>query len=1739
MNAFPLAPFLSALAADGIRVSFDDYDRISTVLGISDKWTLKRLRGVLTSLLAHNSDQAERLQRRFDIFFPELKTHELSDEDVQRFLGLLRVIAQEDSALAAMPTATKPTVQASDLLPQPEQTRRRWWIRILLHPVTALLLVSLVLLAVVIIKRQSRSPSPSGSTAATLPVSESPNEQPSPSPSPRLSNYSSNYSPRISLSGSNRSFYGRLRVNSIDPVKNLPLKPRWGDFLGSFSVVVLLIFGWVAISALISKALQDPAPRFTANGPRLFQLAALGDAPRPMLDGATLDRLADSINYFLSARPSKRLNIQATINATGQNAGMPALRFYKQRQVRRVCVFEDLRSEALRWSTVTSELLEGLSKRGVDVWYARFPGSPVQFITQDNMNYWLDDLDNESRDSLFLFFSDGKHIGKLQDRFALERLATLPLVAWFDFREPKFWNETAYLIKTYGIPVYQANADGLKRAFDHFLMESGSKNDEGSRVSQWRGFPPFTDGQVAAYVEHLLGDSMVWAQACAMIQPISLNLAHTLRHRFQPHLPAERIERLSRLPGTTWEHSCLRFSREVVAALRGGFSARLAPEKQDAILSFIQQQIRRHEPPKNEHSLRRLAWEWTLRRVQLESAPDEALPVLSRLSSTPLGAEIRRDLSSLVFVDQHTDSLAATGRPPIPLRTKPSTREGIAYLKELSPRAVMTRSLAENVLFSWQRFIFVMNRLLNYLWLSLKRVSGALSSKAIAEASEASREQPNGLWAEPPELRIKRVFAGQTSLKTFTLKSSNENGIVGHITTDNDWLACSPEYCDEDESERVVKVFVNTHRLNAGKHSGNITFVSADNREALEVPVQINVYRSWQEVVADWWRKHRPKHPVQATLVVLLVGLAVVVFTIKVLPANWINRLHNHPPTLNAIKVKSAQDLPDNMLALETDARDADGDALEYSWSTDWGKIAVGGTDPILIAGSTAQDSPTINLGLTLRDASGGYTKYSSIIQLGESDSRDRFLRLSYVDSFYRDSWRYSDLSFDLDRAFDYPSVESLLANLRNGTNRERWIAATTLGPVRQHQMEVTEALINSLNDPDADVRQAVIATISRIRNSDQRQDLTAREELEILESTSRAVPQLINQLQSNDQKMRLAAAEALGAFPEDHQVTVPKLIEALKDKNAEVASGAAESLGLIGSEAAPALINLLRDPTQTSQTRRSAAMALAGPNMTADSTTLSALTGSLNNTNDDLQVRCGAAYAIAQLRPKDATMGEALVLLLKDKRPQVRSAIVSALWSIFTVVEPSPSVVNGLFEAMKDENAEVRRTALGALTSINQPDDASWERKLLEALKDSDSQIRHDAAMALARRSDPTLVTQLIATLQDKTAPRDGAAWTLGMLDTGTDPSIIPALIAALTDPDLLVRQAASYGLVRQASEDEKVTEALLNSLSDSDPHLKNAAISAVWSVKGQNLKQKALDSREEFVTKELLNALNDQSTFVRQHAAITLGFFAQGNEAVTSALTNAAKNDRDGEVAEAAVQSLQKNPNGSSGCTQAVDFLDSRFAEIRLAAVRQLRVNRKDSPCMDADIEQRLMGMANDTDGRIRVLAAVGLSRDGSDVTALMNLTRDPTPEIRIIAAGLVAKLASGVATNLLREADPRVRREVVFQLGRNGGQDVEPYLKELLEDPDQRVAEAARCALIYIDLRTGPTGLLNLDERIVLLSVDDNSQNRDYAKEIYMRGYYAYRRRQPDDYGSDYYRYDYMSDYYRYLYRDRPER
>ncbi|MCP5087948.1 MAG: SUMF1/EgtB/PvdO family nonheme iron enzyme, partial [Rhodobacteraceae bacterium] len=712
-----MQPFLKLLETDGIRLTVRDYVRISLVLQTGGEWTLTRLRDTLLALLAKNVEQQEILLQRFDqCFTREIDPDQsLADLDIQRVLADLKQLAQGKSLPKKPAPPRKPRKKLFEEQGEPDKPAR-------FSKTAQVLMVGLLLVLVL---------------AGIWQVGLSPKIEPTPTPGPTVTPTPAPTPGEEILTEISKLTRRYPNVPHIAEVEAIPLSELAPD-VASYAIygaagVLLAILGYGLYLRQTHKIPEDQPPEWDEKKLRHFSVGTIGGSPGPRFEDDLLNHLADSMGYFRSQKPGRRLNVPASIQATLKRGGIPELAFYQRKQIRSLLILEDEFAEPLAWNTLAGELAEGMSRRGVPVLYGGFRGSPAQFMLRNpplapprrgihptpplkggivpqatpfakvspvsspgnGSVCYLEDFEDQRSGYLVLIFTDGKSLVRSASSFVLEQLARWPMVAWMELREPRAWDNTATLPDRHGIPLYPATPDGVRQAFRRFMTEQGGEADFSAPAQTRAGSPLQAEASFDAYVEALLGDALLWAQDCALLQPVSAGLADTLRQKFYPHLPYERIERLYTLPGTVKTVSGLRFSEEVQRTLRTGFLIRRSDKEQEQALRFLLQEIANAEPAADEDSLAHLAWEAVRERVRLEVEQDNDLERLAQLAKTPLGDAIEARLENFVLAPESFDS-AQDDRVPqhdrhpersrrgLPLRRVPDNKHALQRLARIA-----------------------------------------------------------------------------------------------------------------------------------------------------------------------------------------------------------------------------------------------------------------------------------------------------------------------------------------------------------------------------------------------------------------------------------------------------------------------------------------------------------------------------------------------------------------------------------------------------------------------------------------------------------------------------------------------------------------------------------------------------------------------------------------------------------------------------------------------------------------------------------------------------------------------------------------------------------------------------------------------------------------------------------------------------------------------------------------------
>ncbi|WP_454063576.1 HEAT repeat domain-containing protein [Candidatus Nitrospira salsa] len=220
-----------------------------------------------------------------------------------------------------------------------------------------------------------------------------------------------------------------------------------------------------------------------------------------------------------------------------------------------------------------------------------------------------------------------------------------------------------------------------------------------------------------------------------------------------------------------------------------------------------------------------------------------------------------------------------------------------------------------------------------------------------------------------------------------------------------------------------------------------------------------------------------------------------------------------------------------------------------------------------------------------------------------------------------------------------------------------------------------------------------------------------------------------------------------------------------------------------------PILTDLLaHDPSP--DMRRTAAMSLG---KVADSNGIPALTSALND--EDPLVREYSAWALGQMEtelPKHSALS--LITTLGDSSTPVKQAAASALRNVV----PEEALSNLLRQVLAISEVSTRRAVVQALTELEIPSSYSI---FLDAVKDEDARVRQTALAGLGELADrrALIVFRTFLLNDPDEGVRTEAAFRLGILGGQNDVPVLKKAIEA--DPTPNVHLWASWALKEAAS--------------------------------------------------------------------------------------------------------------------------------------------------------------------------------------------------------------------------------------------------------------------------------------------------------------------------------------------------
>ncbi len=410
---------------------------------------------------------------------------------------------------------------------------------------------------------------------------------------------------------------------------------------------------------------------------------------------------------------------------------------------------------------------------------------------------------------------------------------------------------------------------------------------------------------------------------------------------------------------------------------------------------------------------------------------------------------------------------------------------------------------------------------------------------------------------------------------------------------------------------------------------------------------------------------------------------------------------------------------------------------------------------------------------------------------------------------------------------------------------------------------------------------------------------------------------------------------------------------------------------------------------------------------------------------DDDPQTRAMAARALGQ--SGDKAVAESLAKLVGDEDASVRRAAIGALQQLspgdemvvplmvkmlgdadpdvvamatHSLAEAGPDIVPAMIKAMDDE-----RTVYWAILVLSElgPDAEPAVPVLAEALGHQDAEVRHEAAQALRA-------------IGAKAAPA------------------VPELITALDDEQVGVQlpSVLALGSIGPAAKDalEKIS-----SLKESDDQL--LQVCALWAIE-------KIDPNEERLKTEtapvLVNLLLNENQAVRNAAALAVLQLEPGADVVGPLFTEAY-----GKASEGA----------------QADMIDAAAS-------------------LGGEVVPRLVVGLGNPNGRQQAIQILGrIGPDAAEaVPELLKHVDDPNPAIRadlFITPGHIrpaANAATEAATNALQDSEEEVQSSAVYALGRIQPDDAAcvDAITKLMESDNPRLTTVCAWALVRIDPENG---------------------------------------------------------------------
>jgi HEAT repeat protein len=450
---------------------------------------------------------------------------------------------------------------------------------------------------------------------------------------------------------------------------------------------------------------------------------------------------------------------------------------------------------------------------------------------------------------------------------------------------------------------------------------------------------------------------------------------------------------------------------------------------------------------------------------------------------------------------------------------------------------------------------------------------------------------------------------------------------------------------------------------------------------------------------------------------------------------------------------------------------------------------------------------------------------------------------------------------------------------------------------------------------------------------------------------------------------------------------------------------------------------------------------------------------------DEDRTVRLAAIVALGEIGTEAAEAADDLGARLKEEDPDACVKICEALANFGSAGVPA------LMDALKDDNREVRRAAVIALSEMG-PDAKAAGPVLAAIFRHIDSKSPYNEAkqalMSIGEPAVPALIDALKDPSEDVRRWSLEALWTIGPAAKAA----IPAVLERMEEEDL--RACAIGVLDSMGAKEPAVVDALRKALADPNPEVRDAAADAL-----RNLGPAAKPAR-----KLLVAAL--KAEYIHVSAAEALARMGE------IALPDVAAAARDEPSARAAAFALILM--GKAGVPEFRKVLADRNPRIRAACLwalvdasgsvlgffPDLKENRSQAfRLLAPELPVVLVKQLKDEDVDVRRSAAWALKHFPCDSAgtnpALREALKDADPTVRrpallaICVSDAPVRKQLEIVVAALEDADSAVRADALCELDRmkRDAEPVVPSLVKLLENNQKNT----RCDILRLLRDIGP--------------------------------------------------------------------